>query len=187
MNIIKAIIRLHNDFFAALERWTEGWFLGLFARFTFLAVLFFYFFNSWKTKTGDGVFGFLLASDGAYYQIVPWAMEAAGGDTSMVGFFNHLIVHAGTLAEIFFPVLIVLGLFTRFAAVGMIGFIAVQSFVDIRFHGVDATTAGMWFDRASDALIWDQRMFWVFLLVYLAVKGAGKVSLDHLLASRSRG
>ena len=187
MNFIITITQIHRAFFAALEKLTEGWFLGLFARFTFLAVLFFYFFNSWKTKTGDGILGFLSVSDGAYYQIVPWAMDAAGGDPAQVGFFNHLVVHAGTFAEIILPILIVLGLFTRLAALGMIGFVAVQSLVDISFHGVDANTAGMWFDRASDGLIWDQRMFWVFVLIYLAVKGAGKLSLDHLVSSRTAG
>ncbi|MEZ5871079.1 MAG: DoxX family protein [Nitratireductor sp.] len=184
MNLITSISQLHHHVFSRLEKLTEGWFLGLFARFTFLAVLFFYFFNSWKTKTSDGLLGFLLASDGAYYQIVPWAMEAAGGDSSQAGLFNHLLVHSGMLAELVLPLLVLAGLFARIASLGMIGFIAVQSFVDIRFHGVDESTAGMWFDRASDGLIWDQRMLWVFVLSYVAVKGAGWISLDHLFWGR---
>ena len=62
-----------------------------------------------------------------------------------------------------------------------------ESGIQVIVNGVDANTAGMWFDRASDGLIWDQRMFWVFVLIYLAVKGAGKVSLDHLVSSRTAG
>ena len=63
----------------------------------------------------------------------------------------------------------------------MIGFIIVQSLTDIFGHGVDAATIGGWFDRASDALILDQRLFWVFVLLFLLVQGAGRYSLDNWL------
>jgi putative oxidoreductase len=76
----------------------------------------------------------------------------------------------------------VLGLFTRLAALAMIGFIVVQSCVDIAFHGADAATIGAWFDHLSNAAILDQRALWVFLLMTLVVKGAGAFSLDALLA-----
>ena len=46
-----------------------------------------------------------------------------------------LVVTVGTYSEFLLPVLIVLGLFTRIAALGMIGFTLVQSFVDITWHG----------------------------------------------------
>ena len=82
------------------------------------------------------------------------------------------------------PTLIVLGLFTRIAALGMIGFTIVQSFVDIAYHGVDMTTVGAWFDRFSDAAILDQRALWIFLLLYLVAHGPGRCSLDALLAAR---
>ncbi|MGB1405483.1 MAG: hypothetical protein ACPHAL_01155 [Parvibaculales bacterium] len=45
----------------------------------------------------------------------------------------------------------------------------------------DFVLIGGWFDRASDALILDQRLFWVFVLLFLAVNGAGRLSLDHWL------
>lgn len=60
----------------------------------------------------------------------------------------------------------------------MVGFIFVQSIVDIAGHGVEA---GGWFDRASDGLILDQRLFWIFILMVLVLKGAGPVSLDKWL------
>lgn len=88
---------------------------------------------------------------------------------------------AGSWAEIILPLLIVVGLLTRGAALAMIGFIVVQSLTDIYGHGADVVTIGGWFDRASDALILDQRLFWVFVLLFLLVKGAGRLSLDHWL------
>ena len=76
------------------------------------------------------------------------------------------------------------GAFTRLAALGMIGFTLVQSYVDIAFHGADAETVGSWFDRFSDAAILDQRALWVFLLAYLVIRGAGMLSVDYLVWRR---
>ncbi|MGC1488840.1 MAG: hypothetical protein WA784_13745, partial [Albidovulum sp.] len=59
----------------------------LLARFTFAAVLLVYFWNSALTKIGDGIFGFLRPTDGAYIQIFPKAFEAAGYDSSQFGVF----------------------------------------------------------------------------------------------------
>lgn len=185
MRLILPMRNLHAAVFGSLERLAGDWFLPLCARTTFLAVLFFYFHNSWKTKVEGGLAGFLSVMDSAYYQIVPWAVDAAGGEISQVGFLNHAIVFLGTTAEIVLPVLIVAGLFTRAAALGMIVFIGVQSWVDINFHGVNGDTAGALFDRFSDSLVADQRTLWVFLLLVLVVKGAGAVSLDALFSRLS--
>jgi putative oxidoreductase len=111
-------------------------------------------------------------------------MEAAGYDPSALALHQHIIVYAGTYAEFILPALVVVGLFTRLAAAGMIVFVAVQSYVDINFHGADAATIGALFDRVPDAAIVDQRLLWLVPLVYLVVKGAGAVSLDQLLARR---
>jgi putative oxidoreductase len=88
------------------------------------------------------------------------------------------MVFLGSYGEILFPLLLVAGLFTRAAALAMIGFIIVQSLTDILVHNVDATTIGSLFDRFPDSVILDQRLLWIFPLVYLAVKGAGWLSLD---------
>ncbi|MBA69470.1 MAG: hypothetical protein CML30_11400 [Rhizobiales bacterium] len=182
------ITRLHATVFDTLERLTDGWFLGLFARFVFAAVLWFYFLNSAFTKVGEGVFGFFMIAPGAYYQIALPAVEAAGGDVSQVAFFPWgLIVTLGTYAEFILPLLVVIGLFTRVAALGMIGFIAVQTLVDVTVHMVGPETVGMLFDRFPDALVLDQRLLWLMPLVYLTLKGAGLVSADGLLASRRPG
>lgn len=182
--MIDDLVDLHDRAFARLEAVLDGWFLGLFARFAFAGVLLVYFWNAAVTKLGSGILGIVQLSPGAYIQILPGAMEAAGYDPSALALHHHLIVHAGTYAEFILPGLIVLGLFTRLAAIGMIGFVAVQTYVDIAFHGADERTIGALFDRFPDAAIADQRTLWLVPLVYLVVKGAGAISLDHLLARR---
>lgn len=155
--------------------------LPILARLVFAGVLLMYYWNSGLTKLGDGVFGFLTPSSGAYVQIFPKAMEAAGYDTSQLTIFHWAVVTGGTIAEFVLPVLIIIGLFTRLAAVGMIGFVVVQSLTDLFGHGGIAHegTLGAWFDRMSDALILDQRAFWVLCLLILVFKGAGTISLDR--------
>lgn len=181
---ISRVLCLYRCSVRVIESRLEGWFLGLTARFLFAAVLLVYYLNSAATKVGEGVTGFFTIGDNAYFQILPSVVEAYGYDASQVPFYWDLVVVAGTYAEFALPILIVLGLFTRLAALGMIGFTLVQSTVDIAFHGVDAKTIGAWFDRLPDAAILDQRALWVFLLVYLVVKGAGAVSLDRVLGRK---
>ena len=182
--MINSIVQLHARFFQSLETALDGWFLGLVARFAFAGVLLVYFWNAALTKLGAGILGIVQLSPGAYMQIVPGAMEAVGFSPSALSLHHHLIVYAGTYAEFILPALIVLGLFTRLAALGMIVFVAVQSYVDIAFHGADERTIGALFDRFPDAAIVDQRTLWLVPLLYLVVKGAGALSLDHLLARR---
>jgi putative oxidoreductase len=97
--------------------------------------------------------------------------------------FHWAVVFAGTVAEFILPILIVIGLFTRLASLGMIGFVIVQSLTDLFGHGgiEHAETLGAWFDRIPDSLILDQRLFWVAILLILVMKGAGSLSADRLL------
>jgi putative oxidoreductase len=94
-----------------------------------------------------------------------------------------MVVMAGTWAEFVLPLMIVIGLLTRLAALGMIGFVVMQTLTDLYGHGAisEAGTVGAWFDKAPDSVILDQRAMWVFLLVALVVKGAGPLSLDRVL------
>lgn len=182
MGTIAQIRNLVRRVVAAAETHADKWLLGLLARFAFLAVLYLYYLSSALTKVGDGVLGFFSIQAGAYYQIAMPAVEAAGGDPDAVSFLPWgLIVTLGTYSEFLLPLLVVAGLFTRVAAVGMIGFVLVQSLVDITVHNVDATTIGALFDRFPDSVILDQRLLWVFLLSYLALKGGGAFSLDYVL------
>jgi putative oxidoreductase len=68
-----------------------------------------------------------------------------------------------TAAELAGAILIVLGLFTRFAALALLGLVAViQLFV---FPGN-----------------WAEHLLWASLLLLFLARGAGTVSLDHLAA-----
>lgn len=148
------------------------------ARFVFAAVLLVYFWNSGLTKIPDGLGQLFSPSFNAFAQIFPKGAEAAGYDVTQASGFQKLVILAGTWAEFILPALVVLGLFTRAAALGMIGFVAVQSLTDILGHG---GAMGAWFDNLSDAAILDQRAFWVFLLLYLVFKGGGPLSVDRFI------
>ena len=150
--------------------------LSTLARFIFAAVLLVYFWNSGLTKIPDGISGLFSPSFNAFAQIFPKGAEAAGYDITQATQFQKLVILAGTWAEFILPTLVVLGLFTRAAALGMVGFVLVQSLTDIYGHGGET---GAWFDNLSDAAILDQRAFWVFLLLYLVFRGGGPLSLDR--------
>ncbi len=160
------------------------WLIPTLARFIFAAVLLVYFLNSGMTKLGDGIAGLWIPSTGAYAQIFPRAFEAVGYDSDALSVFHQLVVVLGTWAEFILPALIVLGLLTRLAALGMIGFTVVQSLTNVIGHRQDSAL-GAWFDRFSDAAIMDQRALWIFLLFVLVIKGAGPVSFDRALQPRT--
>src|SRR3990172_8824572 len=109
------------------------------------------FFLSGRTK----VEGILTVSDSAYtlfreeYKVPLLPPEVAA--------------HMATYAEHLFPILLVLGLFTRLSALALLGMTAViQIFV------------------YPDA--WPIHLSWAGLLLYLVGRGAGPVSLDRLFA-----
>ena len=180
--MIQSLVALHSRVAETLSLAADRWLMGLLARLVFAAVLLVYFLNSALTKFDGGPFSI---ADAAYFQIVPTVVEAAGYDASKVAFFPwDLIVLAGSHGEVILPLLIVIGLFTRIAAAGMIVFVAVQSYVDIAFHKVGAETIGAWFDNISGAAIMDQRTLWVLLFLYLTLKGPGLISVDHILGKR---
>lgn len=176
-----AVVSLYQTLAAKLNK--AEWILPTLARFLFAALFLMYFWVSGLTKLGDGLLGVFSPSVGAYAQIFPGAMEAAGYDSSQLSLFHTLVVLAGTWAEFLLPFLIVIGLLTRLSALGMIGFLIVQTLTDLYGHGAieEASTVGAWFDKAPDAVILDQRALWVFLLLVLVIKGAGPLSVDRLL------
>lgn len=176
-SLIETFRHLHDGIFGALEKITQGWFFGLFARFVFASTLYVYYWNSAKTKIGEGALGIFEISDGAYIQIVGKAFEAAGYESSALPLQAHIMVYAGTYGEFILPALIVLGLFSRIGSVGMIFFILVQTYVDATGHGVELGT--LFNGQPSEIL--DQRLFWCVPLVYVALKGPGLISLDTVL------
>ena len=182
---MNTLFALHNAVFGRIGR--ADWLLPSLARFLFAALLAMYFWVSGLTKLGDGLLGIFSPSTGAYAQIFPRVMDEVLYDTSQLGLFHTLVVMAGTWAEFLLPLLIVIGLLSRLAALGMIGFIIVQTLTDLFGHGVinEPTTVGAWFDKVPGSLIMDQRALWLFLLIVIVVKGAGPVSLDRLLGARA--
>jgi putative oxidoreductase len=180
------LVALYARASAGFEDATAAWLIPTLARLVFAGVLLIYFWRSAMTKLGDGFFGFLSPSTGAYVQIFPKNAEAVGYDVTQFSFVEDLIVLAGTWAEFILPALIILGLLTRLAAFGMIGFIIVMSLTDIYGHMADAQTIGAWFDAPSGSLIMDQRALWIFILVVLVLRGGGPLSLDRLLGLEQR-
>lgn len=81
---------------------------------------------------------------------------------------------AGTFGELFFPLLLVLGLFTR---VGALGLFAVNLMAVVSYWHV---IGGEGFEAALA-----QHVLWGFMLAVIATFGAGGISLDALLGRRS--
>ena len=77
----------------------------------------------------------------------------------------YVAAHAATYAEHFFPILLVLGLLTRYAALGLLGMtLVIEVFV------------------YPDA--WPTHLSWAAILLPLVARGGGAVSLDRLLGIR---
>ena len=132
-----------------LSRGVSDSLLALCARFALAAI----FFLSGRTK----VEGVLTVSEGTYalfrdeYKVPLLAPEVAA--------------HLATYAEHLLPVLLVLGLFTRLSALGLLAMTAViQLFV------------------YPDA--WPTHLSWATLALYLVGRGGGGVSLDRRLGIR---
>ena len=120
--------------------------LALIDRFAIAAI----FFYSGRTK----VDGFLTVNDSAY---------ALFRDEYKVPLIPpEIAAHMATYAEHLFPLLLVLGLFTRLSALALLGMTTViQIFV---------------YPEA-----WPTHLSWAGLMLYLVAHGGGKASLDHLI------
>ncbi len=179
------LFRLEDLIMGPISRLIDGAVITTLTRFTFLATLATFFWTSAKTKLGDGIAGIFNPSIGAYAQILPKQMEAVGFDPSQLPGWATPLVMLGTWSEFIIPALIVVGLFTRPAALAMIGFIIVMRIVDITGHGVDEKAIGAWFDNVPDSKILDSSLIWIVMLLILVVRGAGPLSLDALLGRRA--
>ena len=179
-----ALISLYDRLFGTLEARIAPILMPTLARLIFAGTLLLYYWNSGLTKIGVGLAGIFQPNFNAYAQILPRMSEAVSYDASQLGGFWRIVVLFATWGEFILPLLVVVGLLTRLGALGMVGFVVAQSWVDIFGHGVSAEDRGNWFDAASGGLILDQRAFWVFLLLYLVVRGGGPLSVDALLRSR---
>ena len=90
-------------------------------------------------------------------------------DEYKVPFFDPaLMARMATFNELTFSVLLIVGLATRVATLPFLGMIAViQTFV---------------YPQA-----WTEHLLWASILVFLLTRGAGALSLDHLVARRFGG
>ena len=86
----------------------------------------------------------------------------------------HVAAVAGAFGELFFPTLLVIGLFGRLSALGLfaVNVVAVVSYAQVLLA------------EGSEAAL-GQHILWGTLLMFSIVFGPGKFSLDHLL-NRSR-
>ncbi len=189
-DFLSALRRTHDAVFETIQDSLDSWATGLFARFVFASVLMNFFVNSARAKLIDptgqgGALDFLTVEPIAIRQIAPEAFKAAGGDTSQIDLLTWLVAYAGTYAEFLLPIFVVIGLFTRLSSIAMIGFIGVMTYVDVFGHGARFDLSKMFDGRANDNFV-DQRLLWLFPLVYLVIRGAGLVSLDALFGRQGK-
>jgi putative oxidoreductase len=149
---MQAIAAPYNRFVASLSApWIDAIML-LFVRVSLAGI----FWRSGRTKVDEG--SWLSVSDTAVflfeeeYKGVPLPPEFAA--------------YMATYAEHLFPLLLVVGLFTRLSALALLGMtMVIQIFV---------------YPEAW----WSVHMIWVALALVLIVRGGGSLSLDQLLAKK---
>lgn len=149
---MNAITAPYNRFVASLSApWIDAVML-LFVRISLAGI----FWRSGRTKVDEG--SWLSVSDTAKflfeeeYKGVPLPPEFAA--------------YMATYAEHLFPVLLVIGLFTRLSALALLGMtIVIQIFV---------------YPEAW----WSVHMIWVALALVLIIRGGGSLSLDALLTKK---
>ncbi|WP_170603833.1 DoxX family membrane protein [Ruegeria arenilitoris] len=169
---MNALISSYNNSMEKVDL-ASGWLTPTLARLVFISVLLVYYWNSAMLKIDGSIFS---PSAGAFGQIFPKAAEAVLYDVTQMTFFQRIVIFFGTVAEFVLPALLLVGLLTRLAALGMIGFVWVQTLVDVNGHGVKL---GGLFDNAVTLM--DQRVMWTFLFLVIAINGAGPISLDRVL------
>jgi putative oxidoreductase len=77
----------------------------------------------------------------------------------------ELAAYMATIAEHVFPILLVVGLASRFGAIALLG---MTSVIQVLVY----------------PSAWPVHIFWVMGLVYVIARGPGPLALDHLIARR---
>ena len=139
------ILRLH-----ALMAAIPYWFVALIARISIAAV----FWRSGQTKV-EG------------WQVSDTAILLFKDEYKLPLIDPTLAAYLATFAEHFFPILLVIGLATRFAALALL----IMTLVIEIFVYPDA---------------WPTHGTWAACFLILMTQGPGKISLDHLIAQRYR-
>lgn len=141
-----ALVSIYNRLAELAGRLLPETVLLLVARLGIAAV----FFQSGRTK----VEGWLTITDSTYYLFET--------DYKLPFVPPHLAAPMATYSEHLFPILLVLGLGTRFAALGLLGMTTV---IEVFVY--------------PDA--WPTHLSWAAILLPLIAKGGGALSLDRLL------
>ncbi|MBU6393284.1 MAG: DoxX family protein [Sphingomonadales bacterium] len=141
-----ALVSIYNRLAELAGRLLPESLLLLVARLGIAAV----FFQSGRTK----VEGWLTITDSTYYLFET--------DYKLPFVPPHLAAHMATYSEHLFPILLFLGLGTRFGALGLLGMTTV---IEVFVY--------------PDA--WPTHLSWAALLLPLIAKGGGAISLDRLL------
>jgi putative oxidoreductase len=138
-----------NQIAALLERLIPDWLQLLLARLAIASV----FFLSGRTKV-EGVL-----------TITPSTYALFADEYRLPLIPTDIAAHLAAYAEHLFPLLLVLGLFTRFAALALLGMtLVIQTFV------------------YPDA--WPTHLTWCAILLLLVARGGGAISLDRVLPTR---
>lgn len=156
---MKQITALYNNFVSfASGRLAEGIAL-IFLRVALGGI----FWRSARTKVEEG--SFLSVSENAIYQF-------SDAPFNQVPILNgELGAYVTTYTEHFLPILLILGLFTRLGALGLLGMtLVIQTFV--------FPEAAVW---------WQTHIIWVAMALALIARGGGIFSLDYILAGKRTG
>ncbi|WP_339079573.1 DoxX family protein [Pseudomonas sp. TMP9] len=157
MNVIRnrsstadnALSRIWNRVASRLDSLISDSFLALVARIAIAAI----FFMSGRTKVSE------------FLTITPSTYELFRTEYALPLISPELAAHLATYSEHVFPVLLVLGLFTRLSALALLG----MTFVIEVFVYPDA---------------WPTHLAWAGLLLLIVARGAGAFSLDRRLGIR---
>lgn len=152
---MQQIFGMYDRTISALSARLPESFVLLFLRIALAGI----FWRSGRTKVAEGTW--FEISDTTYFL---FESEYSG-----VPLPSDLAAVAATAAEHIFPVLLVVGLFTRFSALALLGMtLVIQLFV------------------YPDAW-WSVHMVWLAMQLVLVVRGGGMFSVDYLLTRNRRG
>lgn len=149
---MSTLLALHSRIIALLNHRLVDAATLLFVRVAFAGI----FWRSGETKVVEGT----------WFKVKPEGYDLFSTDFSGVPLQPHLAANLANAAEHIFPILLVLGLATRFSAAALLIMTLVIQF----FVFPDA-----W---------WPVHSLWVALALVLIVRGAGLISIDAALSSR---
>ena len=144
-----------NKFGASLGNIIPDWVIGLSAR----VAIFMVFWPSAQTKiTGATYFG----QHFAFWNVTETTLMLFENEYAVPVLPTNIAAYLATIGEFFFAIFLLLGIFTRLSAAGLLAItVVIQLFV------------------YPDS--WITHLLWAALLIYLMKKGAGAISVDDAI------